>query len=122
MDPHAPNDPPPTLLAPRDPSPGSPAPAAEPRRRLVLFKLWLKRVLIASAALALLAALSVVLVIRHYESGLPSVEQLKRGYDPPQVTRILARDGSLLGNVFTERRTVIPLSDVPDHAKLAFLA
>ena len=38
------------------------------------------------------------------------------------MTRILARDGTVLANVFTERRTVIPFSDVPDAAKLAFLA
>ncbi len=77
---------------------------------------------IAAAAAAALGAITVFFVIRHYESGLPSVEQLKKGYDPPQVTRILARDGTLLANLFTERRTVIPLSEVPDHVKLAFLA
>ena len=57
-----------------------------------------------------------------YSEGLPSVEQLKSGYNPPQLTRILARDGAVLADVFTERRTVIPFSDVPDHAKLSFLA
>ncbi len=77
---------------------------------------------IGTAVLAALGALTVFFVIRHYEAGLPSVEQLKKGYDPPQVTRILARDGTLLANLFTERRTVIPLSEVPDHVKLAFLA
>ncbi len=70
----------------------------------------------------LLGVIAVVLVIRHYEADLPSVAQLRRGYEPPQVTRIFARDGTLLANLFTERRTVIPLGDVPNHAKLAFLA
>src|SRR5688500_3037141 len=81
-----------------------------------------KWVLGASALLILLAVLGVFLVIRHFEAGLPSVEQLRTQYHPPQVTRILARDGTLLANLFTERRTVIPLTQVPDHAKLAFLA
>lgn len=67
-------------------------------------------------------ALSVWLVVRHYEARLPSVEQLKSGYQPEQVTRVLARDGTLLGSVFTERRTVVPFSVVPSHVKLAFLA
>jgi penicillin-binding protein 1A len=61
-------------------------------------------------------------VVRHYSEGLPSVERLKSGYDPPQVSRIYARDGTLLSSVFTERRTVVPFADVPRSAKLAFLA
>ena len=83
---------------------------------------WLKRLGLTSAVLAVLGALTVFGAIRYYESDLPSVEELRKGYEPPQVTRILARDGTLLASVFTERRTVIPLSDVPAHAKLAFLA
>ncbi len=83
---------------------------------------WLKRLGWASLVLAVVGVLTVVGVIRYYESDLPSVEELRKGYEPPQVTRILARDGTLLASVFTERRTVIPLSDVPAHAKLAFLA
>lgn len=65
---------------------------------------------------------AVVLVVAHYSEGLPSVEQLKSGYDPPQLTRILARDGTVLADVFTERRTLVPFSEVPDNAKLSFLA
>jgi penicillin-binding protein 1A len=67
-------------------------------------------------------ALAVFFTVRHFERNLPSVVQLKRGYDPPQVTRVLARDGTVLANVFTERRTVIDFGSVPAHAKLAFLA
>ena len=74
------------------------------------------------AVLAVLGVVSVVLIVRHYESDLPSVAELKKGYQPPQVTRVYARDGTLLANVFTQRRTVVALKDVPDHAKLAFLA
>jgi penicillin-binding protein 1A len=35
---------------------------------------------------------------------------------------VLARDGTVLANLFTERRTVIGLGEIPAHAKLAFLA
>ena len=77
---------------------------------------------IGALALAVLGALSVALVVRHYEAKLPSVEQLKSGYQPAQVTRVFARDGTLLGSVFTERRTVVPFADVPGHVKLSFLA
>jgi penicillin-binding protein 1A len=86
----------------------------------------LKRaLLIALAALLVCAGSGVLgfyLVIAHYSEGLPSVEALKAGYDPPQTSRILAADGALLSNVFTERRTVIPFADIPNVTKLAFLA
>jgi penicillin-binding protein 1A len=86
---------------------------------------WKKIAIRAAQVLGILACLSIVavlLVVRHYEKDLPSVEQLKAGYDPPQVTRVLARDGTLLANLFTERRTVVPFSQIPDQVKQAFLA
>ncbi|AUX19588.1 penicillin-binding protein [Sorangium cellulosum] len=82
---------------------------------------WAKRVGIALAALLALAAATVVLVIRHYEADLPSTHELKN-YRPPQVTRILARDGTRLGEIFTERRTVVRLEEIPSQMKLAALA
>jgi penicillin-binding protein 1A len=82
---------------------------------------WLWRGILLAVALAGVGMIVVALVIRHYEAGLPSVSELGH-YEPPQVTRILARDGSLLGEEFVERRTVVPLRDIPAHVKLAFLA
>ncbi|MBN2192025.1 MAG: transglycosylase domain-containing protein [Polyangiaceae bacterium] len=94
-----------------------------PRRPL---RVWCWRTFQILVLLGILAgiagAITVVLVIRHYEGRVPSVEQLRKGYAPPQVTRVLARDGTVLANLFTERRTVVPLTVVPAHAKLAFLA
>ncbi len=72
--------------------------------------------------LLLAGVLTVVLVVRHYSEGLPRVEDLETGYAPPQITRILARDGTLLASLFTERRTVVPFDRVPAHVKHAFLA
>lgn len=83
---------------------------------------WLKRLALAAVALAAVGAIAVFALIRVQEADLPSVEQLRAGYAPPQVTRVLARDGSLLDSIFTERRTVVPLAEVSDVAKLAFLA
>jgi penicillin-binding protein 1A len=76
--------------------------------------------LVAGALLAL-GGVTALLVIRHFEAGLPGVEELKV-YQPPQVTRVLARDGALLAELFTQRRTVVPLSALPAHVKLAVLA
>jgi penicillin-binding protein 1A len=97
---------------------------ARGRRRGVLSTLLriLGWALLTGTVCAVLAVLGVVLIIKHYESGLPDVEQLRQGYRPPQVTRVLARDGAPLASLFTERRTVIAMSDLPPHVKLAFLA
>jgi penicillin-binding protein 1A len=94
-------------------------PRAARRRRLVR-ALW---VLLAALGLAIGGgALSLYLIVSHFSEGLPSVETLKAGYDPPQISRIVAADGTLLSSVFTERRTVIPFDTIPAHTKLAFLA
>ena len=78
----------------------------------------------AGSCLAVLLSgiLAAFFVVRHYSADLPSVATLKAGYNPPQITRIYARDNTLLGSVFTERRTVIPFEQIPDGTKLAFLA
>lgn len=84
---------------------------------------WAKRLFAASLVLAALASLGVFLVIRHYEADLPSTEEIKAGnYRPPQVTRVLARDGTLLTELFTQRRTVVAIDTLPPHVKLALLA
>ena len=85
------------------------------------FFVWTRRLLLLVLALAGLGMIGVALLVRHHERDLPSVDELKR-YSPPQVTRILARDGSLLGEDFVERRTVVKIGDVPAQVKLAFLA
>ena len=85
------------------------------------WKKWLKRAGLAAAIAALVAALGVGLVVRHFEAGLPGVSEL-RDYQAPQVTRVLARDGTLLAELFTQRRTVVPIASLPAHVKLAVLA
>lgn len=41
---------------------------------------------------------------------------------PPQSSMVLARDGSLIGEVGTEFRTSVPLSSLPRHVPQAFIA
>ncbi len=98
------------------------APSANGPTKRGRWKRILKIALLAVLAVLLAGVLGVVLMVRHYESDLPSVAKLKKGYAPPQVTRILASDGSSLANVFTQRRTVVKVSSIPGHVKLAFLA
>ena len=45
--------------------------------------------------------------------GLPDYKSLE-DYQPPQITRVFARDGSVIGSFHTERRTLIGRADIPD--------
>jgi penicillin-binding protein 1A len=105
-----------------------PAPSVErdgeERRRKILrlLRTWSIRVGIAVGGLSFVLTLAALLLIRHYEEGLPSVAELERGYRPSQVTRVLARDGTTLAELFTERRTIIKIEELPRHVKLAVLA
>lgn len=103
-------------------APSSPTPSPHEGPRFARLRRWLRRALVFTLACALAGVGTVALVVRHYESGLPSVEQLRAGYDPPLVTRILARDGSLLAELYIERRTYVPISEVPKHVRFAFVA
>ncbi len=80
---------------------------------------WVSGVAVLSG---LVGAASLYVVVRRLEGELPPVTELRRGYDPPQVTRVLARDGSTLAELFTERRTIVPIEQIPGHVKLAVLA
>ena len=83
---------------------------------------WTLRFVFAAIAVSVVTTLVLVLAIRHFEAELPPVQELKGNYHPPQVTRVLARDGSILAELFTERRTVVPIASLPPHVKLAVLA
>lgn len=84
-------------------------------------RVWLKRAGIALAALVIAGFATGVGVIWYYGRDLPTVDQL-RSYQPPQTTRVVDRHGALLGEVFTERRTVVPMDRIPRVLVLSVLA
>src|SRR5688500_15901697 len=79
------------------------------KRRL---RRWACRIAMAASILLGLGFLAFAALIWHYGQGLPETADLKN-YNPPQVTRILARDGTPLAELFTVRRTVVPIASVP---------
>src|SRR3984957_10243933 len=82
---------------------------------------WSKRLAVMALGLLVAGATAAWLLVRHFEADLPSVDELKT-YQAPQVTRVLARDGTVLAELFTERRTAVPIASLPPHVKLAVLA
>jgi penicillin-binding protein 1A len=57
----------------------------------------------------------------YYSQDLPSVEAL-RAYEPPTVTVVKDATGETLGEIFDERRYVVPVDQIPKHVKDAFVA
>ncbi|MFN3198414.1 MAG: penicillin-binding protein 1A [Bradymonadia bacterium] len=87
-----------------------------------LIRRLLKWALISSLVLMLLGVGTLVGGYIYFSRDLPDLETLD-DYQPPQVTRIYADDGkTLIAELFTERRTVVPRKDIPDVMVKAMLA
>jgi penicillin-binding protein 1A len=52
---------------------------------------------------------------------LPSITKVS-DYRPPQVTTVYARDGSVMGYFFREKRFLVNIEQMPPHLPMAFLA
>ncbi|HJL18179.1 MAG TPA: PBP1A family penicillin-binding protein [Sandaracinaceae bacterium LLY-WYZ-13_1] len=82
---------------------------------------WTKRLFYTLLTLVMLGGLGLGGAFWHYGRDLPEVDHL-HDYAPPQVTRVVDRDGELLGESWRERRTVVPLERVPRVLVLSVLA
>ncbi|MBV8151654.1 MAG: transglycosylase domain-containing protein, partial [Candidatus Eremiobacteraeota bacterium] len=60
-------------------------------------------------------------VIASYSSNLPDINRMA-DFQPSRSTRVFARDGSLLANLYRENRTWVPISRVPLQVRNAFIA
>ena len=67
------------------------------------------------------AAMTVGGVIWMYTADLPSHEQLAN-YTPPTISRIYSGEGQLIDEFAQERRLFVPIDDVPDRVKHAFIS
>jgi penicillin-binding protein 1A len=73
-----------------------------------------KWTLIVGGSLFLLGVIGVASVFYYYgsDASLPKIQTLD-DYHPKVTTRIMSADGQLIGEVFTERRTVVPYEQIP---------
>lgn len=72
--------------------------------------------------LGLLGGLAgVFLTFGYYGRDLPDHAQLK-DYEPPIVTRLYAGDGRLMAEFAQEKRVFVPIENMPDLVKQAFIA
>jgi len=74
-------------------------------------------------AMMALGATSVALLFWIYGSdpNLPRIGSLN-DYDPLEVSQVQAEDGSVIGEVFEERRTFVPFEEIPDLVVKAFIS
>ena len=82
---------------------------------------WVRRILTLSAIGVFLGGGGIAAVFWYFSGDLPTVEALGE-YEPPTVTVVYDAKGRVLGEIYKKRRYVIPLEDMPDHLKDAFLA
>ena len=57
----------------------------------------------------------------YFSKALPGIEALG-DYKPPTVTVVYDQNGELMGEIYEKRRYVVPLEQMPQHLKDAFLA
>ncbi len=83
---------------------------------------WVALILLGGAIFAaVVGGLAAFAFYIQVDRALPSTQSLK-GYHPALVSSIYAADGSLRGEFYTERRYIVPLSDLPPYLIKAFLA
>ncbi|MBT0665047.1 PBP1A family penicillin-binding protein [Geobacter pelophilus] len=81
----------------------------------------LKTVAIALAGVAMIILIGFSGWFYYMLAKLPKVDRLA-DYKPPIVTQVLGDDGSLVGEFFLERRTVVPVDKIPRKLIQAFVA
>ena len=81
----------------------------------------LKRLLVLVLAAAALGAGGLVAHIAVLSAELPDLSALEH-YDPPTTSKVFDRNGNLVARFYEERRTVVPITKVPDHVKHAFIS
>ncbi len=95
--------------------------APRPKKRRHPFVAAFRLLFALGIAGGILAAGAGVALYYWAASDLPSFSKIA-DYRAPLVTTVLARDGSLLGQFYREKRFLISLNDMPDYLPLAFLA
>ncbi|HET7754957.1 MAG TPA: transglycosylase domain-containing protein, partial [Anaeromyxobacteraceae bacterium] len=112
-----PDRPPPAVTPPSPPE----EPRRERRRRGSLRWKIAAALLLTLATIGGVAIFAAAAVWARYAQGLPELPSLTE-YRPPVVTEIVSADGQLAGELFVERRKVVPYSRIPRLLVQAFIA
>ncbi len=86
-----------------------------------MIKKLLLTILVTGLGLACVGGLFAVWGYYYLVRDLPKLSRIE-DYKPPAVTRVLASDGSLMAEFYSERRYPVKFAEVPDVIRKAFLA
>ncbi|MGE0741827.1 MAG: penicillin-binding protein 1A [Hyphomonadaceae bacterium] len=96
-----------------------------PQRRGFLARMWSgplwQKLLVGFAGLAAVGVISVAALLIAAMTGLPSLAELQE-YEPPVTSRVHAGDGALVAEFADEQRVFVPIEQIPDRVKNAFVA
>jgi penicillin-binding protein 1A len=82
----------------------------------------LRNLFVSIGALLLLSTTAAVaLVYWELTTGLPPLDKLAQ-YRPPVATQVLADDGTVVGEFYLEKRYLVPIQQIPNMVREAFLA
>ena len=82
---------------------------------------WGRYLLIACVVLAALAILAPLAAYLYVAGTLPKVDSLA-DYRPPLITRVLSDDGTIIAEIYDERRILVPVAQMPRQLIEAFVA
>jgi penicillin-binding protein 1A len=83
---------------------------------------FLRRLIFTGMVLGTLAAAAAgVIVYREITSSLPPIDRVVE-YRPPVVTQVFAHDGTLIAELFSEKRYLVPIDRIPAVVRHAFIA
>lgn len=93
--------------------------ARRTRRRpfLVVRRLFVGAVVVA----IILAGAAGAFLYREIASDLPPIDAAVQ-YQPPVTTQILADDGTVIGEFYSQKRYLVPFDRIPMHVRQAFIA
>jgi penicillin-binding protein 1A len=82
----------------------------------------LRRLMVAAAVVAVIVAGAAgAFLYREISSDLPSTTAAVQ-YQPPVTTQILADDGTVIGEFYSQKRYLVPLEQIPPHVRQAFIS
>ncbi len=82
----------------------------------------LLRSVVVLAIFAVLLAVGIVAgIVTSYSKDLPAINRMA-DYQPSRSTRVFARDGTLLANLYEQNRTWVSIDQIPQFVRNAFIA
>ena len=84
--------------------------------------LVVRRLLVGAVVVGfLLAGALTAFIYREITRDLPSINAAVK-YQPPVTTQILANDGTVIGEFYSQKRYLVPFERIPQHVRQAFIA